>query len=337
MLIDEITITTRAGDGGNGAVAFNKVKLSRGPTGGDGGTGGSVYFEGTGDINAFMIYASRKEVEAERGRDGRGQFLDGRRGEDFIMKVPTGTSIINVETQYTQEITEVGQRILAAGGGIGGRGNFKFRSATNTTPMEHEDGTKGDGATYRLELRLIADVGFVGLPNAGKSSLLNELTAAKSRIANYAFTTLEPHLGSYYGVILADIPGIIEGASSGKGLGVKFLKHIERTKILFHLIDAESEDVARDYRVIRKELETYNPELMKKTEHVLLTKIDALSPEALEEKIAALETLHLKPLPISILIPESFEAIKKIIFLRGFLTIWGIVNRNAPQTQQLYQ
>ena len=313
MLIDEITITIKAGDGGNGAVAFNKVKLSRGPTGADGGNGGSVYFEGTGDINGLMVYASRKEVEAERGRDGRGQFLDGRKGEEFIMKIPTGSTVTNLETNFSQEIAEVGQRILAAGGGVGGRGNFKFRSATNTTPMEHEDGTKGDVATYRIELRLIADVGLVGLPNAGKSTLLNELTAAKSRVANYAFTTLEPHLGSYYGVILADIPGIIEGASSGKGLGVKFLKHIERTRVLFHLIDAESDDVVHDYKVIRNELETYNPELTKKTEHVFLTKTDAVTPEEVKEKIAALKKAGIKGLPLSVLEPERLEAVKKIL------------------------
>ena len=313
MLIDEITITIKAGDGGNGAVAFNKVKLSRGPAGADGGNGGSVYFEGTGDINGLMVYASRKEVEAERGRDGRGQFLDGRKGEDFIMKIPTGSTVTNLETNFSQEIEDVGQCILAAGGGIGGRGNFKFRSATNTTPMEHEDGTKGDVATYRIELRLSADVGLVGLPNAGKSTLLNELTAAKSRVANYAFTTLEPHLGSYYGVILADIPGIIEGASSGKGLGVKFLKHIERTRVLFHLIDAESDDVVRDYKVIRKELETYNPELTKKTEHVLLTKTDAVTPAEVKEKLAALKKAGIKALPVSVLEPERLEAVKKIL------------------------
>ncbi len=313
MLIDEITITLKAGDGGNGAVAFNKVKLSRGPTGADGGNGGSVYFEGSGDINALMTYASRKKIEAERGRDGRGQFLDGRKGEHFIMKIPIGTTVTNLETNFSQEIEEVGQRILAAGGGVGGRGNFKFRSATNTTPMEHEDGTKGDIATYKINVRLIADVGLVGLPNAGKSTLLNELTAAKSRVANYAFTTLEPHLGSYYGVILADIPGIIEGASAGKGLGVKFLKHIERTRVLFHLIDSESDDVVRDYKIIRNELETFNPELTKKTEHVFLTKTDSVSPEEVKEKIAALKKLKQHPLAVSILEPESLEEVKKIL------------------------
>src|SRR3989344_4505547 len=271
MLIDEVTIIIKAGDGGNGAVAFNKVKLSRGPTGADGGNGGNVYFEGTGDINALMVFASRKEIEAERGRDGRGQFLDGRKGEDFILKVPIGTRVTNLETNFAQEIEEVGQRILAAGGGIGGRGNFKFRSATNTTPMEHEDGTKGDVATYKIELRLIA------------------------------------------GVILADIPGIIEGASSGKGLGVKFLKHIERTKVLFHLIDAESEDVVHDYKIIRNELETYNPELTKKTEHVLLTKTDAVTPAEVKEKLAALKKAGIKALPLSVLEPERLEAVKKIL------------------------
>jgi len=313
MLIDEVTITIKAGDGGNGAVAFNKVKLSRGPTGADGGNGGNVYFEGTGDINALMVFASRKEIEAERGRDGRGQFLDGRKGEDFILKVPIGTRVTNLETNFAQEIEEVGQRILAAGGGIGGRGNFKFRSATNTTPMEHEDGTKGDVATYKIELRLIADVGLVGLPNAGKSTLLNELTAAKSRVANYAFTTLEPHLGSYYGVILADIPGIIEGASAGKGLGVKFLRHIERTRTLFHLIDAESDDVARDYKIVRIELEAYNPELAKKAEHVFLTKTDSATPDEVKEKTAALKKAGIKALPLSVLEPDSLEAVKKIL------------------------
>src|SRR3989338_5086232 len=311
MLIDEVTIIIKAGDGGNGAVAFNKVKLSRGPTGADGGNGGNVYFEGTGDINALMVFASRKEIEAERGRDGRGQFLDGRKGEDFILKVPIGTRVTNLETNFAQEIEEVGQRILAAGGGIGGRGNFKFRSATNTTPMEHEDGTKGDVATYKIELRLIADVGLVGLPNAGKSTLLNELTAAKSRVANYAFTTLEPNLGSYYGVILADIPGIIEGASAGKGLGVKFLRHIERTRTLFHLIDAESDDVARDYKIVRIELEASNPELAKKAEHVFLTKTDYATPDEEKEKTAALKKAGIKARPLAVLEPDSLEAGKK--------------------------
>ena len=166
---------------------------------------------------------------------------------------------------------------------------------------------------YHLELRLIADVGLVGLPNAGKSSLLNELTAAKSRVANYAFTTLEPNLGAYYELILADIPGLIEGASGGKGLGVKFLKHIERTRVLFHLVSAESEDPVRDYGIIRNELKTFNPLLTEKTEFVFLTKTDAVTPEEVKTKLAALKKKKLKPIPISILDEESITEVKKIL------------------------
>lgn len=313
MLVDEITIQLRGGNGGKGAVAFQKVKLMQGPTGADGGRGGNVYLEGISDINALMNYASRKEMHAEDGKNGRGQFIDGRAGEDLVLKIPTGTTVTNLDTGYVQEITKQGQRVLVAGGGGGGRGNFKFRSATNTTPKEAEKGKAGDAANYKLELRLIADVGLVGLPNAGKSSLLNELTAAKSRVANYAFTTLEPHLGAYYALIIADIPGLIEGASSGKGLGVKFLKHIERTKVLFHLVSAESDDVVRNYRVIRDELEKYNPELIKKTEHVFLTKTDAVSPEEVKEKLAVFKKIKIKATPISILDEKSLDEVKKIL------------------------
>ncbi|MEK7132882.1 MAG: GTPase ObgE [Patescibacteria group bacterium] len=313
MLIDEITIRLRAGNGGKGAVAFNRVKLMQGPTGGDGGRGGNVYFEGVSNINALMPYASRKEIHAEDGKDGRGQFLDGRAGEDLILKIPTGTTIINLGTDFSQEMLSVGQRILAAGGGMGGKGNFRFRSSINTSPKEFQEGLPGDRAEYRLELRLIADVGLVGLPNAGKSSLLNELTSAKARVADYAFTTLEPHLGAYYELIIADIPGLIEGASSGKGLGVKFLKHIERTTTLFHLVSSESEDPARDHEIIRNELEIHNPRLSIKKEYVLLTKTDAVSPTVLKKKLSVLKKLGLKPIPVSILDSESLEEVKKIL------------------------
>src|SRR3989344_1300676 len=313
MLVDEITIQLRAGRGGRGAVAFNKVKLSQGPVGGDGGNGGNVYFEGTSNVGALMSYASNKEMKAEDGKNGRGQFLDGRRGEDLILKIPTGTAITNLGTGYAQEMLHVDQRILAAGGGMGGKGNFKYRSSLNTTPLQFQDGLAGDVCEYHLELRLIADVGLVGLPHAGKSSLLNELTAAKVKVANYAFTTLEPHLGAYYELIIADIPGLIEGASQGKGLGVKFLKHIERTTTIFHLVSAESDDPARDYEVIRNELEIHNPLLTTKTEYVLLTKTDAVAPKVVKENIAILKKLGLKPMPVSILETESLDEVKKIL------------------------
>src|SRR3989344_191862 len=313
MLIDEVTIRLEAGAGGNGAVAFQKVRLRQGPAGADGGGGGSIYFEGVGDPGALSYFAARKTVRAESGKNGRGQFIDGRAGEDLILKVPTGTMLRNVDTGFTREITKQGERILAAGGGDGGRGNFKFRSSTNTTPMEAEEGKPGDTATFELKLRLIADVGLIGLPNAGKSSLLNELTAAQSKTANYAFTTLEPNLGAYYELIIADIPGLIEGASGGKGLGVKFLKHIERTKTLFHLVSAESDDPVRDHRVIRDELDKYNPELTKKTELVFLTKTDAVSAKELKEKLAKLKKIKIKATPVSILDAESLNAVKKIL------------------------
>ncbi len=310
MLIDDVTITLEAGHGGRGSAAFNKIRLSQGPTGGDGGQGGSMYFEGVTDIGALSFFASKKIIRGESGKDGRGQFIDGRDGEDLVLKVPAGTRIINTETGFVQEIGKAGERLLAAGGGTGGRGNFKFRSSTNTSPKEFEEGKMGDVVTYRLELRLIADVGLIGLPNAGKSSLLNELTSAKSRVGNYAFTTLEPHLGAYYGLIIADIPGLIEGASGGKGLGVKFLKHVERTKTLFHLVSAESDDVVRDYKVVRKELEIYNPALIEKKEYVFLSKSDAVSPADLKNALSKLKKAGIKAIPLSVIDDESVEQVR---------------------------
>ncbi len=313
MLVDEVTMKLYAGNGGRGAVAFNKVKLMQGPTGGDGGRGASIYLEGVTDINALAPFASRKEIQAKNGGDGRGQFIDGKNGADLVLKVPAGTRVVNVETGYVQEIACAHDRILVAGGGSGGRGNFKFRSSTNTSPREFEEGTEGDTITYRLELRLIADVGLVGLPNAGKSSLLNELTAAGARVGNYAFTTLEPNLGAYYGLIIADIPGLIEGASEGKGLGVKFLKHIERTKTLFHLVSADSETPMRDYETVRNELKKYNPALCEKKEYVFLSKCDAILPEDLQKKILSFKKKKIIAMPISILDESTLGEVKKIL------------------------
>lgn len=313
MLVDEITIRLVAGHGGRGAVAFNKVRLARGPTGGDGGRGGSIYLEGVSDIGALQLFANKKEIKAEDGKDGRGQFIDGRQGEDSILKVPVGTIVTNLETGYAQEIQTVRERILVAGGGSGGKGNFKFRSSTNTSPKEYQGGFSGDTTTYKLELRLMADVGLVGLPNVGKSSLLNELTEAKSKVANYAFTTLEAHLGAYYELIIADIPGLIEGAHLGKGLGVKFLKHVERTRIFFHLISAESKDPVSDYKTVRNELKKYNPALLNKEEYVIVTKIDTLQPEEIKKKLSALRKCVANPIPISILDSKSIDTLKVIL------------------------
>lgn len=313
MLVDEVTLRLEAGKGGRGAVAFNKVRLMLGPTGGDGGRGGSVYFEGVADIGALASYARRQKIIAENGANGREQFLDGADAPDITLAVPRGTRVVNLDTGFARDIEEVGGRTLAAGGGEGGRGNFKFRSSVNTSPKEYEEGAPGDVAAYRLELRLIADVGLVGLPNAGKSSLLNELTGARSKVGHYAFTTLEPHLGAFYGLVIADIPGLIEGASEGKGLGVKFLKHVERTRTLFHLVSAESDDPVRDYGTVRRELAAYRKELAEKPECVFLTKVDAVSSERLADELAQLKRAGIAATPISILDPATLEEVRKAI------------------------
>ncbi len=313
MLVDEIEVELFAGDGGRGAVAFNKVKLSRGPTGGDGGRGGNVYVEGVADLTALSAYAHRKEVKAESGKDGRGQFLDGRTGHDVVLKIPIGTSVVNAQTGYARDMEHVGQRILIAAGGMGGKGNFKFRSPVNTTPMEYQEGLPGDHITFVLKLKLIADVGLIGMPNAGKSSFINEFTSVKSKVGAYAFTTLEPHLGSYYGLILADIPGLIEGASDGKGLGIKFLKHVERTRTLFHFISAESDDPVRDYKTIRAELKAYDASLTQKKEYVFLSKIDMTTPDIIKSHLAALKKANITALPISVLDDTTLEPVKKLL------------------------
>lgn len=313
MLIDDVTIRVSAGNGGKGAVAFNKNLMSLGPTGGTGGKGGSVYFEGISDLGALGQFRHKKDIKADNGADGKGQFNDGPDGKDIVFKIPVGTVIHKTETGETKEVLKISEKVIIAKGGLGGKGNFHFRSSKNTTPKQFQTGLPGENFTVRLELKLIADVGLIGLPNAGKSSLLNELTKAKSKVANYPFTTLEPNLGAYYELIIADIPGLIEGASAGKGLGIKFLRHIERTKILFHLISAESENPAKDYKIIKKELETHSKEFAKKPEYVFLSKSDAAPAKDIEKKIAALKKINKNVFPISILDNDSMEKVKKIL------------------------
>lgn len=313
MLIDEVEVELSGGHGGRGAVAFQKVRLMQGPTGGDGGRGASIAFEGVSDLGMLVQFAHRKTIQAPNGRDGRGQFLDGHAGEDIILRVPVGSVITNLDSGDEMEMTKIGQRIPAVSGGEGGKGNFKYRSSVDISPRRFQPGLPGQTAWFRVELKLIADVGLVGLPNAGKSSLLNELTGAKSRIGNYAFTTLEPHLGTYYGIIIADIPGLIEGASDGKGLGHKFLKHVERTKTLFHLISSESDDVLRDYKTIRTELETYSPTLSEKKEHVFLTKSDAIEENVLKQHIKTLNKAGIDAIAFSILDEKTLEPVRNIL------------------------
>lgn len=313
MLIDDVKIKIGAGHGGHGAVAFNKNMMSLGPTGATGGKGGSVYCEGVSDLSALGQFRYKKEFEAENGQDGRSQFRDGHDGKDLVLKVPVGTVVHNITAGTDISVEKIGEQILLAKGGTGGKGNFHFRSSTNTSPKESKPGTPGESFELRLELKLIADVGFIGFPNAGKSSLLNSLTKATSKVGNYPFTTLEPNLGTYYELILADIPGLIEGSSSGRGLGIKFLRHVERTKILFHLISSESDDPVKDYKTIRKELGLYSKELLEKPEYVFLSKSDLAEKDELKKKLAALKKIDSKVIAISIIDDESMKKVEKIL------------------------
>ncbi|MCR4275498.1 MAG: GTPase ObgE [Candidatus Wolfebacteria bacterium] len=313
MLIDDVEIKINAGHGGKGASTFNTNLMSLGPAGGSGGKGGSVYGEGVSDLSAFQQFRFKKEFTADNGQDGRGQFRDGQDGEDLVLKLPVGTVAHNLTNGSEINVEKIGERILLAKGGIGGKGNFHFRSPRNTSPKYAQTGTPGEDFKFRFELKFIADVGFVGLPNVGKSSLLNELTNAKSKVANYPFTTLEPNLGAYYELILADIPGLIEGSSSGKGLGIKFLRHIERTNILFHFISSESSAPSKDYKTIRKELGLYNKKLLKKPERLFLTKSDLVTQKELNKKLTVLKKIDSRAIAISILDLESIKKVEKIL------------------------
>ncbi|MEK7187307.1 MAG: GTPase ObgE [Patescibacteria group bacterium] len=311
MLVDDITIRVSAGHGGKGAVAFNKNLMSLGPAGGSGGNGASIYGQGVSDLAALRQFRFSKDVKAKSGKDGRGQFVDGRRGEELILKLPVGT-VIHFP-HGLKEINKVGEVILLARGGKGGRGNFHFRSSINTSPKEFEFGTPGEKFEIRLELKLIADIGFVGLPNVGKSSLLNVLTRSQARVANYPFTTLEPNLGVYEDLILADIPGLIEGASEGKGLGTKFLRHVERTNVLFHFIAADSFDHLKDYETIRKELGTYNEELLHKPEYIFISRADTVMESQLEGIMKKFAKLDRPVQAITILEDKSVERVRVVL------------------------
>ncbi len=323
MIIDDVTITVTAGNGGDGVVRFNKTKMSLGPTGGNGGNGGSVFLQGVSDLTALKQFRFRKDIKADNGGVGQNQLHDGPNADDTVLLVPVGTiaTIINSPPSHKAsagrsksfEITKIGETLLIAKGGRGGRGNFHYRSATITTPMEAGKGRLGEAFDMRLELKMIADVGFIGLPNVGKSSLLNELTRASAKVANYPFTTLEPNLGVYFELILADIPGLIEGASAGKGLGIRFLKHVERTKVLFHLISADSQTPMQDYKTVRTELELYNPLLLEKTEYLFLSKADSATPEKIASIKKEFKKIKKEINAISIIDTVSLEQVKKIL------------------------
>ena len=294
MFLDRVKIRVKAGNGGDGVTAFRREKFipRGGPSGGDGGVGGSVWMESTEGLNTLLHLRYNPEHKAERGRHGEGSNRSGKDGEDAIVKVPVGTQVFDPETnELLFDFTEAGQRYLAAKGGKGGWGNSHFATPTRRAPKFHYTGRPGGECELQLELKLIADVGLVGFPNAGKSTLISVISAAKPKIADYPFTTLEPNLGvvdmgDFRTFVVADIPGLIEGAADGAGLGHRFLRHVERTKLILHLVDVSSlsgRDPISNYKIINKELSKYDADLGDRPQIVVATKIDALDePERLE-------------------------------------------------------
>lgn len=293
--LDQAKIYLKSGDGGHGCVSFRREKYIEfgGPNGGDGGKGGSVYFVAVENLNTLIDFRYRQHFRAQNGQHGMGSEMSGAKGEDLVIKVPVGTEIVAEDgTTVLADMVEEGQTFMVAKGGDGGRGNTRFKTSTNQAPRYAEPGWPGTEMWVWLRLKIIADVGLIGLPNAGKSTFLSAVTKARPKIADYPFTTLHPNLGVAWvdgkELVLADIPGLIEGAHEGVGLGDKFLKHVERCSVFLHLIDATSNDVIRDYKTIRRELELYEKSLIQKPEVIALNKTDALDKAETAEKIKQL-------------------------------------------------
>ena len=291
MLIDEIQLNLSAGKGGDGVVRWRHEKGidMGGPNGGDGGNGGDVFVVGLPDANLLLRYRQEKVFRAQNGGDGEGGKRHGANGEDLVIELPLGSVVKNLATGRAVELLTPGARVKVLSGGQGGLGNDRFKSSTNRSPQQSTPGEPGEEADFQIELRLIADAGLVGLPNAGKSTLLNALTGAAAKVGNYAFTTLDPNLGVLYGKVLADLPGLIEGAADGKGLGQKFLRHASRTRLLVHCVSLESDDPVADYRTVRREIEAWEKgALSGKPELVVLTKADSADEAKIAEVSEAL-------------------------------------------------
>jgi GTPase len=289
--IDEATIEVRAGDGGNGCVSFRREKYIPfgGPDGGDGGDGGSIYFEADGAVNTLVDFRHNRKFLAERGQNGMGKNRTGKSGADLVVKVPVGTLVHEEDTgELVGDLVRHGSRLLVARGGFHGLGNTRFKSSTNRAPRQSKPGTPGEVRHLQLELKLLADVGLLGMPNAGKSTLIRAVSSARPKVADYPFTTLHPNLGvvrvaEHRSFVMADVPGLIEGAAEGAGLGVRFLKHLSRTRLLLHLVDiGPLADPAADIVVILKELERFSPGLAGKERWLVFNKVDLIAPEDLE-------------------------------------------------------
>jgi GTPase len=319
--LDQAKIYIKAGDGGSGASSFRREKFVEfgGPDGGDGGKGGSIIFIADKNLNTLIDFRYQQHFKAEKGENGKGRKKTGKSGNDLILKVPVGTQIFEEDNNtMIEDLTKSEQKIILANGGNYGLGNVRFKSSTNRAPRKKTKGSEGESFWIWLQLKVIADIGIIGLPNSGKSSLLSKLTAAKPKIANYPFTTINPNLGvANYDdkeVTLADIPGIIEGAHEGLGLGDKFLRHIERCKSLLHLIDITDENFLENYFKVRKELTRYSKKLIKKNEIIVFNKIDILEEAKIDEKINIFQKkLNKKIYIISALKKKGLTSIKKIL------------------------
>ncbi|OGI65990.1 hypothetical protein A2642_03350 [Candidatus Nomurabacteria bacterium RIFCSPHIGHO2_01_FULL_39_10] len=324
--IDEMKIYTEAGRGGDGVVRWRQEKFipKGGPAGGDGGRGGNFYVMAVRDIHILSKYKAKKKFIAGRGEDGGSKSLHGKNGEDFILQLPVGSIITNLATDEKWQLTKEGEEILLLKGGYGGFGNEHFKSSVNTTPYESKIGQEGEKGDFKIELELFADIGFVGLPNAGKSSLLNALTNADAKVGDYPFTTLDPNLGDFHGYIIADIPGLIEGASEGKGLGVKFLRHIKRTKMIAHLVSFENPNMMKSYKEVRKELLKYDKSLSlgadglsEKEEIIILTKTDVVDEKIVAKKIKDFQKISKNVFAVSLyddkMVKKFADALVKIL------------------------
>jgi GTPase len=324
MFIDEATIRVKAGDGGNGCLAFRREKFvpRGGPSGGDGGKGGDVIMESSERHNTLVHFRFNPEYKAQRGRHGEGSNKTGREGVDVTLKVPVGTIVYDEETgQKVWDFSRPDERIVIAHGGRGGRGNARFATSTHQAPREHEEGRPGEERVFRLELKLLADVGLVGFPNVGKSTLISRISAARPKIADYPFTTLEPNLGVVVvgdkddiSFVVADIPGLIEGAHEGAGLGTQFLRHIERTRLLVHLVDISDAsgrpDVVKDVEVILGELDSFGAHLAEKPVLMVASKIDAANKDKLAKLKQYCKKKKLLIYPISAVTGEGIEKLK---------------------------